>query len=256
MKKCKTVLLSLFILVICISCSEKPESLSKILRYNDGLKKIGIILGNIVNVRAKPSMRSKIVFQTRKGEKVLILDKTSVINRIGRFTDYWIKVKNIRNQVGYIFGAFIFDLKNLFDGVWGYITHSEWTFGIKFKTNRTFICKSFYSKHAFSGNSANNNNLPYYTDKFIGGYKIIGSRIYLYGRRASKFLKANELKVLNLFRYKRINILSKLNLKIEANLRKINKITQNLSFLTKLNVDLEDATWNNLRYHDFTGNRN
>jgi hypothetical protein len=63
-----------------------------------------IILGNIVNIREKPSTTAKVIFKLKQGDDCILLEKGKSEN-IGDKTDYWYKI-NFNGKIGWVFGAY------------------------------------------------------------------------------------------------------------------------------------------------------
>jgi len=72
----------------------------------------GMITGDRVRVRNKPTTNSETVGHVNKGDKVTILDKTSKKDKIGLMEDYWYKIEFADGKKGWAFGHFVrLDLK-------------------------------------------------------------------------------------------------------------------------------------------------
>jgi len=113
--------------------------LGSILRGNTLINdKYGVVLGTKVLVRESPNTKSKIVTVVKEGEMVEIIQWTNVKEKIGIHEDHWAKIKTQNNESGYIFGAFIFDLKNFIGKKWFRETCSGLIIGVIFENNNTF----------------------------------------------------------------------------------------------------------------------
>lgn len=127
-------------------------------------KDTGVILGAIVNVRKLPSTQSKIVTTVKENVFVKILAWQNKRVTIGRYKDRWVKIKTPMHKVGYIFGAFIFDLKDLFIGKWTYNAFpSDIVDKLKFNKNFTYQYKRIGLTRGM----------------FSGKFKIKGRKLYL-----------------------------------------------------------------------------
>ncbi len=125
------------ILFVIVGCKEFSATGSGEVEEN-----IGIIIGDIVNVRETPAVNGKIISQLKDGAHVKVTEKTQNPMQVGKHFDRWVKIRTKENVAGYVFGAFLFELDELFRGFhWNYVTYSEWAFGLKFKRDKkvTFV---------------------------------------------------------------------------------------------------------------------
>lgn len=183
----KKILIYFVILIFLSSCKKEPSddgNASSLIK-----QQIGIIVGDVVNVRKETTIKSEILATLQDGEHVEIVSNTNKKMTIGKFTDNWFFIKTSKGISGYVFGAFIFELDELFKGYhWNYITYSEWAFGLKFKRDYTGLF--VYSFNKFSKSDIT--------------FSIDGSRLKLDNVKAD-FLPSK----LYFFRYKGKNYLTK-----------------------------------------------
>ena len=130
----------------------------------------GVILGRAVNIRSKPNLKARIIFQLKENSYIRIIGVNKKIYRIGEFSGKWTKVISARGIKGYIFDAFIFDLDCLYKKVW------------KRKVELK-IWLNFFRNGKYKWRRAN--ALPITDDKplyeiITGKFKIIGRKIILY----------------------------------------------------------------------------
>jgi uncharacterized protein YgiM (DUF1202 family) len=163
---------------------------------------LGVILGTVVNVRSSPSLEAKIVTSVTEGEYVRILKWTDIEQEIGTFKDHWVEIQTSTYKKGFIFGAFIFELDQLYKR-WGADTCCGLIFAIRFKGQGEF---EFYEGCAEPecGSVELKNE---------GTFIIDGRRIELSGSLQSSNLK--EIYDFYLFRWKGKNVLISEKLDIE-----------------------------------------
>jgi hypothetical protein len=153
---------------------------------------LGVILGTKVIVRESSTTNSKVLAVLKEGEFVEILKWTKVKEKIGIHNDYWVKMKTSNNLTGFIFGAFIFDLKYLINKKWNQDTCSGQIFSIIFEKNNKF--------KIIAGCGEPGCGEP----QFIGGgqYSLNGREIIL-----TKPIGSMELNKLYLFKYDEMYVL-------------------------------------------------
>ncbi len=100
-----------------------------------------LILGGTVNVRAKPTTRSSVVFQTKQNRHITLIQKTGKQQTIGKFNAHWYKIRNQDGRVGYVYGAFLFPLKTLFEKKWQGKTRSGMRLVYNFNKNNAFTLR-------------------------------------------------------------------------------------------------------------------
>lgn len=126
---------------------------------------VGVILGDVVNVRQQPSAASPLIDTVKENDYVKILGHIKKQETIGKFTDIWVHIKTKNGKEGYLFGAFVFELQLL-------VTNNYWIYnafpsdvleGVKF-----FNDKFIYRKRSKVGNK-----------EISGSFKIEGRKIFL-----------------------------------------------------------------------------
>ena len=110
--KNKIAFLSLFSLLLIFESAVRNDA------YSESQKNYGIILGDVVIVRQQPDRNSKIVETVKENEELIIIEWTNKKEKIGKFTDKWVKIKTKSGKTGFIFGAFVFDLNILHKPIW------------------------------------------------------------------------------------------------------------------------------------------
>lgn len=73
-----------------------------------------IVLGEVVNVRVSPNTSAPIVTAVRENQIIQLIGWKANVETIGKFKDKWAKIRTQEGKTGYIFGAFIFEVKNLY----------------------------------------------------------------------------------------------------------------------------------------------
>jgi len=95
-------------LFIVISISGFPQELTII--ANGVLRKgiEAVVTGNHVRVRTGPTLNSKIITKVNRGTEVYILERDDKLTKIGKYTNYWYKIKlKSTGKTGWIYGAFL-----------------------------------------------------------------------------------------------------------------------------------------------------
>ena len=77
-----------------------------------------VILGDAVNVRRSPSTGSPVVGRVFEGRFVEILSWEAAAVSIGSLRDRWARIRMPNGKTGYLFGAFLFELADLYAGNW------------------------------------------------------------------------------------------------------------------------------------------
>ena len=108
-------LLSAIILTLIISIRLEAQTSITI---NPTDPNVGVILGDVVNVRQQPSAASPLVDTVKENDYVKIIQWTTKQETIGKFTDKWVKVQTKNGKEGFLFGAFVFDLDSLYKQKW------------------------------------------------------------------------------------------------------------------------------------------
>lgn len=169
-------------------------SITSLAKSNNMYKNKGIILGTKVNVRNKPTTKAKVITVVKEGENVQILEWSNSKEKIGNYTDKWVKIKTNSNKIGYLFGAFIFDLDDLINNKWYLQTYSGEVYGFILEKGNKF---SIIAGEAEVGEEP----------------KIIKSGTYEIKERKISFSKKigghsqKKTNALYLFRYKGKNVL-------------------------------------------------
>jgi hypothetical protein len=99
---------------------------------------VGVVLGTVVNVRKSASLDSEIVATVTEGEYVKIVQWTDVKQKIDGYNDCWVKIKTQANRIGYLYGAFIFEVDALFSNEWIADTCSGLALSIEFTRQGNF----------------------------------------------------------------------------------------------------------------------
>ena len=144
--------------------------------FNGGIKptddNAAVILGDVVNVRNQPSITGSVLFIVKENEFVRILHWESQTVKIGKFENRWVLIKNQRGQTGYMFGAFLFEFKNLFDNEWGCEVVGGYSVMVVLYKNGTYV---------LTGITSNFQNNTRSTLKRKGTYVISGRKIVFSG---------------------------------------------------------------------------
>lgn len=189
LRKILIILFSIFIQICSLNASQN---------YQPTDRNIGVVLGTVVNVRNKPNIQGNIVTAVRSGEYVKIISWENKRVKIGRFTDKWVKIRTNNGKTGYMFVAFIFEIKALYKR-WGYTT----TYARYLKTVITFNKDKTYKGYLIWG-------LGHLKKKsFSGGYIIKGKTIILSFNPYSYLNPKTRVKThkLYFFRHKGKNVL-------------------------------------------------
>ncbi len=83
----------------------------------------GVIIGGVVNIREKPSVKAAVVATVKEKESLTVLEWTTVKEKVGKNTSRWVKVRTAGGKTGFMFGSFIFETAELYRGKW--ITNTE-----------------------------------------------------------------------------------------------------------------------------------
>lgn len=95
----------------------------------------GIVLGTTVNVRIEASRNAKAVASLAENDEVSIIETGWKREKIGEFEDVWLKIKTQSGVTGYVFSAYVFDLKQLYERSWGLESCSGVLESIRFGKN-------------------------------------------------------------------------------------------------------------------------
>lgn len=201
----KSKLVSLFILffvLLNISCTT--------LSYDDLTNQcIGVILDRVVNIRIKPDISSRIVSTVKENEHVKIIKLTKQKVEINGFTDKWVKIITRTGKVGYIFGAFLFDLKELYTKWYLSLeTGEEGDIKLTISKNNTWVENSFIEHSPYRKRY-----------KASGKIYILGRKIKFSINRGKSYFSRNKafVKYLYKFRSKYYLVDKPLSLKIKFN---------------------------------------
>ena len=152
----------------------------------------GVILGDRMNIRKKAKLQSKVIANLRIGTTIQILQHTKKSVKIGKLNDSWIKIKTHRRGIGYIFGAYLYNLAVLYNKKWQASSPSGDSFyEYHFKKNGRYVCKINYP-HGSPG---------YYKDTIYGVYKRKGAVLILRPLRSIK--KQHSKKTYKIYLYKK-----------------------------------------------------
>ena len=102
--KAAIILMVLFLFNIPLFCQELTVIANGVL--NNGID--AVITGNNVRVRTGPSLEYKIITKVNKETRVFILERDNKLIKIGKYNNYWYKVKiKSTGKAGWIYGAFL-----------------------------------------------------------------------------------------------------------------------------------------------------
>ena len=171
--------------LLLISCGEKQTRNYKNLKNTN----LAVVHQGILNLRSKPSARSKVVAGLKAGDYMLILSKQAGVKKIGNLKDRWYKVLLEGGKTGYVFAAYIFEIDQLFKGYhWNYLTYSEWAFGLKFMRNGKYKCV-----YASQGKYAENMGTYVIEKDYIklsnmGQNNFVPTKLYFYRYKGKNYL--------------------------------------------------------------------
>jgi len=99
---------------------------------------IAVVIGDIVYIRAFPLANGEIVGTIRENEIVKILDWSNEEYKIGKFKDKWSRIRTSAGLEGYVFGAFIFDIEDLYFWEWSMLLKPGTGLHLTFKRDRNY----------------------------------------------------------------------------------------------------------------------
>lgn len=196
MKKSAIIIALLSVLIL----SNMTTSSSK--KFNPAMRNIGVILGDAVNVRSKSSVHGKIIDKVKKNEFVIIIQWLEHIVQVGKYLDKWVKIKTQRGKIGYIFGAFLFDLNSLF-GVYGKLRvwrayNDVYSYYLVFNRQGEFFINAFAEKRFF----------------LLGKFKILGTKLQLIFKSKYNYSFPARNQILYMKRVRGKNYLSEYNVNL------------------------------------------
>lgn len=86
--------------------------------FAQDISQIGIVLGSDINLRTQPAASAPVIARLQDGDTVTILKWTDTILRIGSHKDVWVQIRTANRVEGYVFGAYLYRLINLYQGMW------------------------------------------------------------------------------------------------------------------------------------------
>lgn len=167
---------------------------------------VGVILGRVVNIRIKPDINSRIVSIVKENEYVKIIKWTKRKIKINGFTDKWVKILSKTGKVGYIFGAFLFDLKYLYLNKW-----TQPNYARLFNTTMIFKRNFMYIRIIKNviDDSQTNRGLYFIDYKEIGEFYLTGRKLILLPKKQFILKHSKRVKIWEkVKRIKNINIIN------------------------------------------------
>jgi hypothetical protein len=158
---------------------------------------IAVVIGSRVNVRASMSLKAQVIYQAKEGEYVKVLQWTDRRLKVGKLDDYWVKIKTKSGTVGYLYGAYLFDLHSLYNPRgWHQNVCSSYSNVLNLRDDRS------YSSITESANTDTGE-----TDETVeeGTYSVSGRKLTL--SKGKKFY---------LFRHKMVNWLTREKLPVNT----------------------------------------
>jgi hypothetical protein len=154
---------------------------------------IGVILGDIVNIRIAPSITSQVIGSVKENDFVKIIERTNIKETIGQFNDKWLKIKTEKGIIGFIFGAFIFDIEKLYLFKW-----TQPNYARPFITTVIFYKNNTYSRliENVSGIEQESRNINSWFDYKENGTFLINGRKLIFSP-INKFIRQKEPKLSN-----------------------------------------------------------